>query len=165
MLAGTSTNTVAHVRVAQAADIPAWLVLAAEVEPLFGPLVNEPSFQRALTRNIERGTAFCVREADGPPGTPLLGGLLFSPHPPVYTIGWLAVTRRHRRRGIGRSLVEHALSLMQTPAEVRVMTFGTDDPAGIPARRFYARMGFRAAEPAPNGPDGSARQIFRRTVN
>jgi GNAT superfamily N-acetyltransferase len=154
-----------HVRVAQAADIPTWLVLAAEVEPLFGPLVSEPSFLRALTRNIERGTAFCVREADGPPGAPLLGGLLFSPHPPVYTIGWLAVTGPHRRRGIGRSLVEHALSLVQTPAEVMVTTFGADDPPGIPARRFYGRMGFRAAEPAPSGPDGHARQVFRRTMN
>lgn len=154
-----------HVRVAQAADIPAWLVLAAEVEPLFGPLVNEPSFQRSLTRNIERGTAFCVREADGPPGTSLLGGLLFSPHPPVYTIGWLAVTQPHRRHGIGRSLIEHALSLVQTPAEVVVTTFGADNPAGIPARRFYEWMGFRAAEPAPSGPDGSARQFYRRTMN
>jgi ribosomal protein S18 acetylase RimI-like enzyme len=160
----TQTATV-HVVVAQPEDTPAWLVLAAEVEPLFGPMVSEPSFLRSLARNIERGTAFCVRQADGPPGAPLLGGLLFSPHPPVYTIGWLAVTRRRRRRGIGRSLVEHALSLVETPAEVMVMTFGADNPAGVPARRFYKRLGFRPAEPAPTGPDGSARQIFRRTMN
>jgi len=154
-----------HIRLAQPADIPAWLVLAAEVEPLFGPMVHEPSFHRALDKNIARGTAFCVRQADGPPGAPLLGGLLFSNHPPVYTIGWLAVAQQYRRQGIGQGLVEHALSLVQTPAEVMVTTFGADNPAGIPARRFYERLGFCAAEPAPSGPDGSSRQMFRRIMN
>ncbi len=155
----------AHIQLARPADIPAWLVLAAEFEPLFGPMVHEPSFHRALDKNIARGTAFCVRQADGPPGVPLLGGLLFSSHPPVYTIGWLAVAQQYRRQGIGQDLVEHALSLVQTPAEVMVTTFGADNPTGIPARRFYERLGFCAAEPAPSGPDGSARQMFRRIMN
>jgi len=141
------------------------LDLAAEVEPLFGPMVNDPAFHRALRRNIDRGTAFCVREADGPPGVPLLGGLLFSPRPPVYTMGWLAVTQQHRRRGIGRALVEHAMGLAEIPAEFVVATFGADDPVGEPARSFYERMGFHAAEPAPNGPEGGCRQIFRRSVS
>jgi GNAT superfamily N-acetyltransferase len=149
---------------AQLEDIPAWLALAAEVEPLFGPMVDDPAFHRALCRNIDRGTAFCVREGDGPPGAPLLGGLLFSPKPPVYTIGWLAVTGRCRRRGIGHRLVEHVLGLAEPPAEFVVTTFGADHPEGEPARRFYARMGFDAAEAAPDGPDGGSRQIFRRTV-
>jgi ribosomal protein S18 acetylase RimI-like enzyme len=151
----------ARVVVARAEDIPAWLVLAAEVEPLFGPLVNEPSFQRALSNNIARGTAYCVREGDGPPGLPLCGGLLWSAHPPLYTIGWLAVAEQHRRQGIGLRLVEHVLHLVELPAEVMVTTFGSDDPAGEPARRFYERLGFQAAEEAPNGPDGGSRQIFR----
>ena len=149
---------------AQTEDIPAWLDLAAEVEPLFGPMVNEPSFLRALHKNIERGTAFCVREADGPPSIPLLGGLLFSPKPPVYTIGWLAVTQRHRRQGIGQALIEYTLNLVTPPAELVLTTFGPDHAAGEPARRFYERMGFQAAEAAPNGPEGGSRQIFRRTL-
>jgi hypothetical protein len=53
-------------RVQQATDddLPAWLALAAEVEPLFGPMVDEPEFLRALQRNINRGSAFCVRQED-----------------------------------------------------------------------------------------------------
>jgi GNAT superfamily N-acetyltransferase len=151
----------ARVVVAQPEDIPAWLILAAEVEPLFGPLVNEPSFQRALHKNNARGTAYCVREQDGPPGVPLCGGLLWSAHAPLYTIGWLAVAKQHRRHGIGLRLVEHVLRLVDVPAEVIVTTFGAGDPAGEPARRFYERIGFQAAEAAPNGPDGGSRQIFR----
>jgi GNAT superfamily N-acetyltransferase len=150
--------------VAQPEDIPAWLDLAAEVEPLFGPMVNDPGFNRALHRNVARRTAFCVREAGGPPGVPLLGALLFSAKPPVYTIGWLAVTQQHRRRGIGRALVKHVLGLAEMPGEFVVTTFGVDNPAGEPARRFYERMGFHAAEPAPDGPQGGSRQIFRRSV-
>jgi len=154
----------AHVVVAQPEDIPAWLILAIEVEPLFGPMGNDPSFHRALHKNIGRGTAFCVREVDGPPGVPLLGGLLLSPKPPIYTIGWLAVAQQHRRHGIGQRLIEHVVGLVEIPAEFVVTTFGGDNPAGEPACRFYERMGFHAAEPAPNGPEGGSRQIFRRTI-
>lgn len=124
---------------AQLEDIPAWLILAAEVEHLFGPMVSEPAFQRALHKNIERGTAFCARVADGQPGIPLLGGLLFAPRPPVYTIGWLAVAQQHRRHGIGQRLIEHVLRLVELPAELVVTTFGKFDPGGEPARRFWEK--------------------------
>jgi GNAT superfamily N-acetyltransferase len=149
---------------AELQDIPPWLVLAAEVEPLFGPLVEEPGFLRALRRNVERGTALCVRAGDGPPGAPLLGGLLYSPKPPIYTIGWLAVAGTARRSGIGRALVEHVFRLAELPAEFVVTTFGADRAEGLPARRFYERMGFHPAESAPDGPEGGSRQIFRRQM-
>jgi ribosomal protein S18 acetylase RimI-like enzyme len=147
--------------VAQIEDIPAWLNLAGEVEALFGPMVGEPGFQRALQKNIERGTALCIRETDGPPGAALLGGLLFSPKPPRYTIGWLAVAQAYRRRGIGQRLVRHVLDLAETPAEFVVTTFGADNPDGEPARRFYEQLGFHPAEPAAPGPEGGSRQTFR----
>lgn len=147
------------VTLATEADLARWRVLAAEVEPLFGPLVGDPSFEGALARCIARGDAFCVRE--GAEGSPLLGGLLFSRQPPVYTLGWLAVAERGRRRGVGRLLVQHALGLVRPPAEVVVTTFGPDLPEGEPARRFYEVMGFTPAEMAPPAPDGSTRQLYR----
>ena len=147
--------------VAQPGDIAAWLCLAAEVEPLFGPMVNDPGFHRALRRNIERGTAFCVREDDGPPGASLLGGILFSPKPPLYTIGWLAVTQQSRRRGVGRLLVERVVNHAQPPAEIVVTTFGPDAEEGQPARRFYESIGFYPTESAPDGPEGGSRQVYR----
>jgi broad specificity phosphatase PhoE/GNAT superfamily N-acetyltransferase len=143
-------------------DIPSWLDLAAEVEPLFGPMVDDPGFHGALHRNVARGTAFCVRAADGPPGAPLAGGLLFSPHPPQYRIGWLAVSEGWRRRGVGRALVERAFSLVEPPAEMAVTTFGPDLEEGEPARHFYTQLGFVPAEMAAPGPDGRSRQVYRR---
>lgn len=145
-------------------DVAAWIDLAAEVEPLFGPMIDDPYFYQALYRNIGRGSAYCVREGDGLPGMPLLGGLLLSSHPPEYRIGWLAVRGDSRRRGVGRRLVEHALALVQPPAEVSVVTFVASAPPGAAARSFYTRLGFSPAELVSSGPDGQPRQVFRLSV-
>lgn len=147
---------------AQFGDVPAWLQLASEVEFLFGPMAHEPAFHRALHANIARGTAFCVHEAAGLAGAALLGGLLFSSKPPTYKIGWLAVAQQYRRHKVGQCLVEHVFQFVQPPAELLVTTFGADILAGQPARHFYERLSFAAAEPAPPGPDGGSRQILRR---
>ena len=40
-------------RIATLDDIRNWLVLAKEVESLFGPIVNEPSFREALEGGME----------------------------------------------------------------------------------------------------------------
>ena len=151
-----------HVDQATEADIPGWLKLAAEVEFLFGPMISDPGFHDYLRKNIARSTAFCVREDDGSPGRPLIGGLGFSSKPSLYRIGWLSVAEQRRRNGIGQCLLEHVFGLVKPPAELVVTTFGDDIAAGRPARQFYACMGFHAAEQAPAGPDGGSRQLFRR---
>lgn len=156
-----------RVDVAQEQDYDPWLDLAAEVEPLFGPLRDDATFHRALRNNIARGTAFCVREDDGPPGAPLLGGLLFSParpDRPESRIGWLAIRAAWRRRGLGRLLVDHALGLVETPGPVTVVTFGDDGEAGRAAARFYERLGFRFVGAAAPGPEGGTRRTFRRDL-
>lgn len=84
-----------QVALAQLADIPAWLDLAAEVEFLFGPMVADPAFHTALAQHIQRQTAFCIREQANDSSTPLMGALLFSAtHAPHYKISWLAVSTR-----------------------------------------------------------------------
>jgi GNAT superfamily N-acetyltransferase len=146
-------------------DVRGWLDLAAEVEPLFGPMLGDAEFYRVLLVNIERGSAYCARQGDGPPGSGLLGGMFFSPPKatrPAYRIGWLAVTEQARRRGIGGKLVGVACGLVAPPATLEVVTFGEDIEGGRPARRLYERWGFVPMEAAPAGPEGGSRQVFRR---
>jgi len=149
-------------RVAERADFGPWLELAAEVEPLFGPMTRDPVFQRALSRNIARGTAFCMRENDGCPGSRLVAGLLLSPRPPVYRIGWLVVAESERRSGLGRTLLVRALARIEPPAEILVITFGPDVPGGESARSFYQKMGFAPGEMSEPAPNGASRQVFRK---
>jgi len=142
-------------------DIPAWLALAAEVEPLFGPMVNDPGFHDALRSAMADGRALCVREDDGPPGSRLMGGLIVGGHAAVKKIGWLAVSQRWQRAGVGQALVDHMLSGIESPAEISVITFADGVPGGEPARRFYERFGFRSVEPGPLNPAGIPTQIMR----
>lgn len=146
-------------------DFGSWLHLAAEVEQLFGPMADEPEFRGALTRNLARSTALCVRVADGPPGTPLIGGLLFSPHPPRYVVSWLVVTDGARSRGIGKELIRESLRrFVRYPSTLEVEAFGLDHP-GARSRRFYEQLGFQAEEDCPPGPDGGSRQRFRLVLD
>jgi len=144
-------------------DINGWLELAAEVESLFGPMVEDPKFLLALEKNIHRQTAFCVRENDGMPGSRLLGGVLFSnSRAPSYEIGWLAVSSQARNKGVATALLRHLLKLVVAPAEVSVITFGEEIAGGRPARDFYQKFGFiPATELIPNGPEGGTRQKFK----
>lgn len=119
------------------------------------------SIRGSLARKVSRGQALCVHELDNDGDAPLLGGLLWSSHPPRYQIGWLAVTARARRQGVGRQLVAAALARVEPPASVDVVTFGDDNLAGLPARQFYLDLGFHPAEPAPSGAEGGSRQVFR----
>lgn len=150
-----------RIQIATTADLDPWLQLAAEVEPLFGPMVQDPGFHAALANNFQRGTAYCIRDGDEQPGNELLGGLLFSPKIPNYRINWLAVTERARGRGYGAALLLRTLDQVIPPATVSVITFGEDNPAGKPARQLYMRYGFLPAEMIAPAEDGSTRQIFR----
>lgn len=150
-----------RVQLAVEGDVPQFSELAREVEPLFGPMLDDPAFHRAVAKNVARRSAVCVRVEDAQPGAPLLGALLFSPDDHGAEIGWLVVAERARRRGIGRLLVEDVSNRFAAAAELRVVTFGTQE-SGLPARAFFTDLGFDAAESAPPGPEGGQRQVFRR---
>ncbi len=147
-----------QVRLATPDDVPAWLGLAAEVEPDFGPLVHDAGFLAALHRNIGRGTALCVPAwpEHGPPGT-LAGGLLFSGTWPRQEIAWLVVAGHSRRLGVGRELVHGALHRFTRPGGiVEVLTFPFDhhDPA---PHALYRAMGFIPDGAVVRLADGSRR--------
>jgi len=134
------------IRVACPADRDRFLAWAAEVEPLFGPMVGVPAFEDALGAALEAGEG---RIALGPDGLPL-GGILIGSS--TRHVGWLVVGGAGRGRGAGRALLAAALESMG-PGPVEVETFAEEVPEGRPARVLYERAGFvptgrRGATPA-----------------
>lgn len=139
-------------------DFDRFLTLAAGVEELFGPMVDQPGFHEAIRKNIDRCSALIAIESD----EEAIGGLLFSDHnAPNYDVGWLVVAEAKRSAGVGLALLAEAFrQWVRPPGVVSVVTFGVDHP-GARSRHFYERLGFQAAEIVEDGPEGGSRQRFR----
>lgn len=151
------------VRLAREQDLAGFLDLAAQVEHWFGPMVDDPAFQSAVTEHIGRSTALVACSA----GSDVFGGLLFGVKAPVNHIHWLVVSERERSQGTGRALVTEAMRrFVRGPGSIEVVTFGADHPGAVAsgARVFYERLGFVPAEAAAPGPEGGSRQVYRRAV-
>ena len=143
---------------AEDSDLGAWLNLARQVEHLFGPMIGH-GFDRAVLANVERRSAFCIRDHDDP--ETLAAGMLFDfRDAPEYELSWLAVSESRRRAGLGRQLLEYALRRTVKPSRVRVVTFGPDHPGGRDARLFYESFGFVPGSMLERGPEGGSRQEF-----
>jgi len=156
-----------RVEVATAADVPVILGLAGEVEHWFGPMVGNPGFRRAVDEHIAQQRALVAFGSGGEPA----GGVLFGGSSPRFAVHWLVVSDRVRGQGVGRSLMESVMERLTNGGGlasgevVDVVTFGEDHPGAIEsgARVFYERLGFTPAEPAPDGPEGGSRQVYRLT--
>lgn len=140
------------VRRATAADVPSWMRLAAEVEPLFGPM---PGLQAVIERNVRRGTALVLgREGE------VRGGMLLSGGGRPHRIAWLAVSPAARGQGVGRALVGAALRAWPDGG-IEVVTFADGTPGAGPASAFYRAMGFERVGPEPVGPGEGRRDRYR----
>ena len=140
------------VEAATEADIPSWLELVREVEPLFGPM---PMFDVTLKTKIREGDALCVRD-----GARVMGGVLLGGEAPDHWIRWLAVRRDARRRGAGAALIGAVFARWPAACSISLATFGADNQQGQPARRLYERFGFQPREMLPRGPEGGTRQLY-----
>ncbi len=138
-----------------AGDIDAWLALAEEVEPLFGPMAGEEGFSRAVREIIAAKKAFCIRDGEGLAGVIAISG-------EENAIEWLAVAARARGKGYGRELLAFALEECDPGRPVTVQTFDDSCPEGAAARKLYADAGFVEVEKAGPNPAGLGTVILRR---
>lgn len=141
------------VHFATVADIPSWLEIVRQVEPLFGPM---PMFDITIRNKIAHRDALCVHDGSGA----VIGGLLPGGAPPNNWIRWLAVRRSARGQGAGAALMDAALNRFVAPCTISLATFGADNVEGRAARRLYERCGFLAGEILPPGPEGGTRQLY-----
>jgi GNAT superfamily N-acetyltransferase len=126
-----------QISLAQHDDVAPWLRLADEVVPLFGPM---PGFDDVLIRKIAQRLAYCAR-TDAGDGC-FLGGVIIGGSGTEYAIRWLAVSTNFQRLGIGKLLVEAAISTTPPKSTIHVDTFVADSPGAGAARRLYERCGF-----------------------
>ncbi|WJH39399.1 GNAT family N-acetyltransferase [Aliirhizobium terrae] len=128
-----------QVELAETYDIKAWMDLAQEVAPLFGPM---DGFETVLRRKIWQRQAYCVRSPD----QRLMGAMLFGGVGKEFWIRWLAVSLDARRQGVGRSLVNTAILITPLDSTLSVDTFAEGEPGAMEAGGLYRSCGFEPTE-------------------
>jgi ribosomal protein S18 acetylase RimI-like enzyme len=128
-------------------DFEDLLELAKEVEHLFGPMSNEESFQKALKETIDEKRGFCINSEKN-----LCGGIMISTK--NNEIAWLVVSKQHKKKGIGKALMDKALKCLDKNKDIFVNTFDDTTKEGKVAQSFYKSFGFTVdskGEPTPAG--------------
>ncbi len=133
-------------------DFAAWLALAREVEPLFGPMADEAGFQEAIRDAIANKRAFCIRSDPDEKDAYLKGGVVIAEE--TNEIAWLAVAERCRGMGFGRQLLKFAISRLNPQKSILVQTFARSVPEGNAARRLYLESGFNDSQDGGLNPAG-----------
>ncbi len=141
-----------RVREATPDDFNSWIELAREVEPLFGPMVDDAAFREGLKRAIEEKIAWCVEVPDEQGRTAFRGGIVVSKE--ANEILWLAVSRKTRGCRMGAALLSKAIGRLDRSRPIAVTTFDGTILEGLPARRLYRRFGFRDTAAAGLNPAG-----------
>lgn len=118
-------------------DIPSWLELVERVADNFPGLVMS-EYTDVLRRNIERGTALCVKDK-----AYIAGALLYSPRQSC--LSWLAVAPEYRRQGVAAALIYEMLRCIPA-GDIHVTTFREGDDKAIAPRALYRRFGFELDE-------------------
>lgn len=150
------------VRLANMADRPGWLKLAKEVEPLFGPMADDPGFHEGLAFAIQQKNAFCIADEKTGGDPDILGGIVISTE--KNEIVWLAVAHHSRCRGMGAALLSEAINGLDKRKDITVTTFDRTVLAGLPARRLYQSLGFNDDTAQGLNPAGFPTVTMVRTV-
>jgi GNAT superfamily N-acetyltransferase len=143
-------------------DFHEWIRLAKEVEPLFGPMTEDPAFHAGLRQAILDGDAFCMKALTGENRETLLGGIIISPK--ANEILWLAVTEKSRGQGTGKALLKEAIDHLDPGRPVTVTTFDGSVQAGVPARGLYHMCGFTDSQPGDLNPAGIPTVVMVRST-
>ncbi|MCB2218741.1 MAG: GNAT family N-acetyltransferase [Desulfobulbaceae bacterium] len=140
-------------------DFDSWIVLAREVESLFGPMADEESFHEALKQAIINETAFCIRSDMTAKDECLKGGIVISKE--SNEIAWLAVSKQYRGMGFGRQLLKFAITKLNPEESIFVQTFDESVPEGNPARKLYSDFGFTDFKDGGPNPAGVPTVIMK----
>ncbi len=126
------------IELATKGNIDHWMALVDKVKGSFPGLETEKTIaehRKTVLEFMDKGGAICAKEEGR-----IVGTLLFSRQ--TNTLCFLAVDAEYRRRHIAKKMVSYMLTFMDAGKDITVTTYRADVPEGIPARKFYQRMGF-----------------------
>ncbi|BCY16719.1 hypothetical protein hrd7_05680 [Leptolinea sp. HRD-7] len=139
-------------------NIDSWLRLAAEVEAIFGPMVDVPEFRAGLIQAMQENRALGAI-SDGT----LVGGIIFDTD--TNEILWLVVSNAARGKGIGRCLIGEAINHLDSNRPIRVQTYDSTIEIGAAARALYSEFGFRDLRDGGLNPAGLPTRIMERSIS
>lgn len=141
-------------------DMPGWLLLAMEAEPLFGPMVENIDFFNGLRQALLDGAAFCIRYEENRENCGLCGGIIISKE--NNSIAWFVVGEKFRNKGMGKKLMAEAMKHLNHSKPITVNTFEDSVKDGLAARMLYHKFGFRDSGKGANNPAGIPTVIMTR---
>ena len=119
-------------------DIDTWMNLVGKVNDSFPGLETEDALdehRNTVLEFMDKASAICAKA-----GNKIVGALLFSKE--TNTLCFLAVDAEYRRQHIAEKMFSYMLTLMDSEKDITVTTYRAEVLEGIPARRFYKKMGF-----------------------
>ncbi len=126
------------VELATKEDIDHWMDLVCKVKDNFPGLETEDALdehRNTVLEFMDKSSAICAKTDNK-----IVGALLFSKE--TNTLCFLAVDAECRRQHIAEKMFLYMLTFMDAKKDITVTTYRADVPEGIPARRFYKKMGF-----------------------
>lgn len=137
------------IRLVAEQDIPQWIEIIREVEPLFGSMLDDPNFFPAINEAIKGEMAFCDEDCS----SKQINGVVII-NRETNSIEWLAVSSQAKKAGIGTKLVQKAIENLNSKNDIIVQTFSSDVKEGFPARKLYEKFGFIDYKNAGKNPAG-----------
>ncbi len=119
-------------------DIDTWMDLVYKVKDNFPGLETQEALdehRNTVLEFMDKASAICTKADNN-----IVGTLLFSKE--TNTLCFLAVDSEYRRKHIAEKMFSYMLDFMDAEKDIAVTTYRADVPEGIPARRFYNKMGF-----------------------
>ncbi len=137
------------IRLLKEDDIHQWQNIIREVEPLFGSMLDDPTFLPAIKEAIKANIVFGYEDNMK---HEIVGVVVVNRE--TNSIEWLAVSMKQKKGGIGSKLLEKAILELDNTKDITVQTFAQEVEAGIPARKLYQKYDFIDLENAGKNPAG-----------
>jgi len=116
-------------------DLEDWMRMVSAIQSDFPGFAYDP-YKNIVRKNIQRGTALCVRLNHR-----IVGVMLYSPN--SKHLSFVGVDPMYRKQGIASMMMDELLMRLD---DIQVITYRSRDKRGQAARKLYKKYGFVESE-------------------